>query len=91
MGISRQASRFAGGTPDLAAEVVAGAAAKTEITVPGIRINDVVVAVINLTDGDTEVVESVGHRGIVVEGTTEGDKLVVLYWSVGRGGSPSGS
>lgn len=91
MGISRQASRFGAGTPDLACEVVTGAEAGKEISVPGIRINDIVVAVVNLTDGSTATVTSVGHKGIVSSSNTKEKKLAVLYWSVGRGGSPNGS
>lgn len=86
-----QAARFGAGTPDLSVVAAAGAEAKAEITVPGLEINDIVVSVINLSDGDTEVVESSGHSTLVLKDSTAGDKLLVVFWSVGRGGNPNAS
>lgn len=87
----RQAARAQGNPPDLSAEVATGAGAEADIAVAGIRLNDRVVAVINLTDGDNLTLASVGHQTVTVEENTTGDTLLVVYWSVGLGGNPSAS
>lgn len=90
--VGRQAAKLGGaGVPDLNVVAVSGANADTEIAVAGLKLNDVIVSVIDLTDGTSLAPKTAGHETITIGSSTSGDKLLVVFWSVGLGGNPTNS
>lgn len=85
--LRRQAAKFGGRTPDLVVEVADGANADTDIDVDGLGLKDVIVAAVNLTDGTSHEVKAVGPGTIQLGDSTAGDTLLVVFWSVGLGGT----
>lgn len=91
MALSNRAATFGAGTPELVGKVVSGDSADTDIYVPGLYANDIVVAVVNLSDGTAQTVNVVSKTTIQLDEDTSSDSLFVLFWSVGLGGTGSSS
>ena len=93
MSLRKFAAQLLGRGVELKAAVAAGAAADTDIAVPGLGRRDVLVAVLELqpptaTSGNAIVADRVGQTTVVADGTirisasTAGNQLLILWWSV---------
>jgi hypothetical protein len=85
-------ARLTGAGVDLRVAVAAGAAANTDIGVPGIKPGDVLVAVLELQPptaasgnaivGDRAGVAAVLQDAIRLSVNTTGNQLLVIWWSI---------